>query len=84
MRAAIPPLPQYAYMAWCLVKHRDKFTFTFIPPASCLIVVKVKGRVIIPLNLVQRHYLIKHHDMKMYWGSGGVPLRILNLTTRWC
>jgi hypothetical protein len=22
-------LPQYAFMAWCLVKHMDKFTFTF-------------------------------------------------------
>jgi hypothetical protein len=21
--------PQYAFMAWCLVKHRDNFTFTF-------------------------------------------------------
>jgi len=20
---------QYAFMAWCLVKHKDKFTFTF-------------------------------------------------------
>jgi hypothetical protein len=28
MRGAIPPLPQYAFMAWCLVKHRDNFTFT--------------------------------------------------------
>jgi hypothetical protein len=28
MRGAIPPLPQYAFMAWCLVKkHRDNFTF---------------------------------------------------------
>jgi hypothetical protein len=27
MRGAIPPLLQYAFMAWCLVKHRDKFTF---------------------------------------------------------
>jgi len=28
MRGAIPPLPQYAFMAWCLVKkkHRDNFT----------------------------------------------------------
>jgi hypothetical protein len=26
MRGAIPSLPQYAFMAWCLVKHRD-FTF---------------------------------------------------------
>jgi hypothetical protein len=23
MSGAIPPLPQYAFMAWCLVKHRD-------------------------------------------------------------
>jgi hypothetical protein len=29
MRGAITPLPRYIFMAWCLVKHRDKFTFTF-------------------------------------------------------
>jgi hypothetical protein len=28
MRGAIPPLPQFVFMAWCLVKHRDNFTFT--------------------------------------------------------
>jgi hypothetical protein len=27
MRGAIPPLLQYVFMAWCLVKHRDNFTF---------------------------------------------------------
>jgi hypothetical protein len=26
MRGAIPPLSQYVFMAWCLVKHRDNFT----------------------------------------------------------
>jgi hypothetical protein len=25
MRGAMPPLPQYVFMAWCLVKHRDNF-----------------------------------------------------------
>jgi hypothetical protein len=30
MRGAIPPLPQYVFMAWCLVNHRDDFTFIFI------------------------------------------------------
>jgi hypothetical protein len=30
MRGAIPPLPKYVFMAWYLVKHRDKFTFTVI------------------------------------------------------
>jgi hypothetical protein len=27
MRGAIPPHHQYVFMAWCLVKHRDNFTF---------------------------------------------------------
>jgi hypothetical protein len=27
MRGAIPPLPQYVFMALCLVKHRDNCTF---------------------------------------------------------
>jgi hypothetical protein len=31
IRGAIPPLPQHVCMAWCLVKHKDNFTFTFIP-----------------------------------------------------
>jgi hypothetical protein len=30
MRGAIPLHPQYVFMAWCLVKHRDNFTFTFL------------------------------------------------------
>jgi hypothetical protein len=30
MRGAIPPFTQYVFMAWCLVKHRDNFTFTII------------------------------------------------------
>jgi len=29
MRGAIPLIPQYVFMAWYLVKHRDIFTFTF-------------------------------------------------------
>jgi hypothetical protein len=27
MRGAIPPLPKYAFVAWCLVKHRDSKMF---------------------------------------------------------
>jgi len=27
--------------------------------------------------------LTKHHAMKMYWGSGGIAPRILDLGTRW-
>jgi hypothetical protein len=28
-RENIPPLPQYVFMAWYLIKHRDNFTFHF-------------------------------------------------------
>jgi hypothetical protein len=30
MHGATPPLPQYVFMAWCLVKHGDNFTFLLI------------------------------------------------------
>jgi hypothetical protein len=26
--------PKYVFMVWCLVKHRDNFTFTFTVPAA--------------------------------------------------
>jgi len=26
----VPPLPQYVFMEWCFVKHRDNFTLTFL------------------------------------------------------
>jgi hypothetical protein len=41
MHGAIPQLPQYVFMVWCLVKQRDNFTFnwdswsvTYIPFCS--------------------------------------------------
>jgi hypothetical protein len=37
MRGAIPPFPQYVFMEWCLVKHRDTFTFLtffYLPSAQ--------------------------------------------------
>jgi hypothetical protein len=30
MCGAIPPLSQYVFMAWYLVKHRDEFTFVLL------------------------------------------------------
>jgi len=37
MRGSIPPFLQY-FMAWCLVKHRDNFTFTITDGYSSLAV----------------------------------------------
>jgi hypothetical protein len=44
MRGAIPPLPQHVFMAWCLVKHRDNFTFTFTLPTGIESKGKCKGK----------------------------------------
>jgi len=52
-------------MTWYLVKHMDKFTFTFQHPRYCSIKVKL------PLCLT------KHYAMKTYWGSGGIVAHIL-------
>jgi hypothetical protein len=30
MRGAIPPLRQYAFMVWCLVKHRNMLTYSMV------------------------------------------------------
>jgi hypothetical protein len=58
MRGDIPPLPQYALMAWCLVKHRDNFTSALfsISTSSTLFsrVLKVKK-----VSLVERRALIR-------------------------
>jgi hypothetical protein len=35
----------------------------------------VKGKVVL--------FLTEHHAMKVYWGSGGIAPRILDLSTRW-
>jgi hypothetical protein len=35
MSGAIPPFLQYVFMAWCLVKHRDNFTFYFCLQPTC-------------------------------------------------
>jgi hypothetical protein len=44
-----------------------------------LIKVKVKVKVKVKLSLC----LTKHHDMKAYWGSGGIAPHLLDLGTRW-
>jgi hypothetical protein len=58
MHGAITPLPQYAFMAWCLVKHRDNFTFYLITilfrvSSSCLLSknlkIKIYKTIILPL-----------------------------------
>jgi len=37
MSGAVSPLAQYAFMAWCLVKHRDNFTFYLLSSGYSLL-----------------------------------------------
>jgi hypothetical protein len=53
MSGAIPPLPQYAFMAWCSVKKKEKYrdNFTFTLPF-----LNSKVKEVIPvLNKAPRH-----------------------------
>jgi hypothetical protein len=34
--------PQYIFMAWCLIKHRDNFTFTYFPLEKPIVTQLVK------------------------------------------
>jgi len=47
IRAAITLLPQYVFMAWCLVKHRDNFTFTLSVHSQIKFRDFPKGRIIV-------------------------------------
>jgi hypothetical protein len=50
MRGAIPPLPQYVFMAWCLVKHRDNFNLMELTTGSNALLLlpnKVRSYIII-------------------------------------
>jgi hypothetical protein len=50
MRGAIPHLPQYVFMAWCLVEHRDNFYFT-VPRLDNVITFAVRGEQRIDIGL---------------------------------
>jgi hypothetical protein len=63
MSEAIPPLPQYAFMAWCSVKkHKDNFTFTFTLPVESnpLTAFEVAAFVNAPLLPLTEHQAMKH------------------------
>jgi len=54
--------PQYIFMAWCLVKHRDNFTFTLVAP--------------IPIKLMctmQNFYKTYPHTLNAYINYTSVP-----------
>jgi hypothetical protein len=84
MSGDMPPLPQYAFMAWCLVKAQGHFYFYFLifdylKFVRCIIKVSELFHV---WNKAKLSLYSEHHAMKAYWGSGGIDPRILDLGTR--
>jgi hypothetical protein len=58
MSGAIHPLPQYAFMAWCLVKHRDIYHPTTIIDMKTS-EVGVVFCVVIDLRKIDRCFLLE-------------------------
>jgi hypothetical protein len=57
--------PQYAFMAWCLVKHRDNFiyTFNFIPYTEGLIIIII---IIIIIDVILLNLLPFYLSLRNY------------------
>jgi len=55
--------PQYAYMAWWLVKHRDNFTFTFTL-GTCDSPMGVEFKPVILISI--KFFLLKVHNLSYY------------------
>jgi hypothetical protein len=93
MCGAIPPLPLYVLIAWCLVKLRDNFTFTFTfiitLPATVLYANKsfvqsyhmfrVKGKV--PKHIVLfLHLVIKANCSKIEMKLCGEKIELISFS----
>jgi hypothetical protein len=68
MRGAILLLPQYALMEWCLVKHRDNFTFYII---IIIIIISLSKRL---LGL----RIVRYIANPRLWVAVSNPSRVIN------
>jgi len=94
MNGAIPPLPQYAFMAWCSVKKiagTTLFYFTIVVCASPILQAGRPPLVYVPGLLPSYTYInvkvslfinqaLRHEDVRR---SGSIARLILNRCTRW-
>jgi hypothetical protein len=76
MRGAIPP-PQYAFMAWCLVKHRDNFTFCVYNLTSHSILSRESGSYSAIKN-IQRVYVTLKFIRSCHWGPVLSPMHTVH------
>jgi hypothetical protein len=59
MRGAIPPLTQYVFTVWCLVKHRNNFTSYLLPNTNREIISrKWAGRVALMGEIINSYRIL--------------------------
>jgi hypothetical protein len=71
MYSAIPPLPQYASIAWCSVKHRDNFTFIrlhgmLLSEAQCQLCLAFAFAFAFTFTVYQYRF-IRHYHTHLLW-----------------
>jgi hypothetical protein len=60
--------PQYVFMAWCLVKHMDRFTFvTLLYPTKSLIVMTL-----FLSKMAALKFFVWHVQLWVIWCGGGI------------
>jgi hypothetical protein len=79
MRGTISPFPQYVFMAWCLVKHRDNFTFYlkkygYLSTEACLRRGNYALFIMLSLYWVHR----RHKQIYLKLGKGFKPFGAVN------
>jgi hypothetical protein len=53
MRGAIPLFPQYVFVVWCLVKHRENFTLYVNDIYRNVMNMPIQRRIMKPLEMSQ-------------------------------
>jgi hypothetical protein len=67
MSGAIPPLPLYSFMAWCLVTYRHNFTFYLYTKCFRVILMLRLLRFILRVTLLQGAVLTLTHAILIGW-----------------
>jgi hypothetical protein len=88
MRGAIHPLPQYVFIAWCLVKYRDNFNFTltdvtiYSVPWLLLYIELIPETSFVSVDSVQHNIRIMRQLLPHMWRSG-CPCAFLGIIAKY-
>jgi hypothetical protein len=76
MRGVLPPLSEYVFIAWYLVKHRDNFTFTFAFTLCIYNALDLFGTYVTVTCILFEHFINISAYLK-YFQDGGTDNNVL-------